>query len=143
MDWMILPLKRYADFSGRSCRQEFWMFVLFEVLVLIGGAILFGMMAGMSRGAASSSSGLETVGIWLLVLGILALFIPNLAVRVRRFHDQDKSGWMVLLGFIPYIGGFIMLAFMCMEGTRGPNQYGPDPRDPEGRQLDTLSSVFE
>lgn len=58
------------------------------------------------------------------------MFIPGLAVQVRRFHDQDKSGWFILLGFIPYIGGLILFVFMCLEGTRGPNRFGPDPKDP-------------
>lgn len=64
----------------------------------------------------------------LLIVFALAVFIPSLAVQVRRFHDQDKSGWFVLLGLIPFVGGLIVLVFMVMEGTRGPNQYGPDPK---------------
>jgi uncharacterized membrane protein YhaH (DUF805 family) len=68
----------------------------------------------------------------LIVLGVyfLVFFIPGLAVQVRRFHDQDKSGWFILLGFIPYVGSLILLVFMCLEGTRGPNRFGPDPKDP-------------
>jgi uncharacterized membrane protein YhaH (DUF805 family) len=61
---------------------------------------------------------------------LLAFLIPSIAVQVRRFHDQDKSGWFILLGLIPYIGGIILFVFMCIEGTRGPNRFGPDPKDP-------------
>jgi len=68
------------------------------------------------------------VGIVLLILLYLALFIPWLAVQVRRFHDQDMSGWFVLLQFIPYVGGLIMLVFMCIDGTPGPNRFGADPK---------------
>lgn len=77
---------------------------------------------------------LSTSGILLLivliVLGItlLAIVIPSLAVQVRRFHDLDKSGWFILLNFIPYIGSIIVLVFMCMDGTRGPNRFGDDPK---------------
>jgi len=59
---------------------------------------------------------------------MLGVLIPNLAVQVRRFHDQDKSGWFVLLGLIPYIGGLILLVFMLFEGTRGSNRFGEDPK---------------
>lgn len=59
---------------------------------------------------------------------VLASLIPAIAVQVRRFHDQDRSGWFVLLNFIPYIGGIVVLVFMCLEGTKGPNRYGPDPK---------------
>lgn len=58
----------------------------------------------------------------------LAAFIPAIACQVRRFHDQDKPGWYLLLGLIPFVGGIIVLVFMCLEGTRGPNQFGPDPK---------------
>ena len=70
----------------------------------------------------------------------IALFIPSLAVQIRRFHDQDKSGWFVLLAFIPYVGGLIVLVFMCIEGTPGPNRFGSDPKDP--RNLNGLTEVF-
>lgn len=135
MEWMLLPLKRYADFSGRSRRKEYWMFVLFTMVVITVLTVLTGLMfAGM---AVSDSTGepemgaLGFVALALPVLFVLGTFIPNLAVQVRRFHDQDKSGWMILLGVIPYIGAVILLVFMCLEGTRGANRYGPDPKNPD------------
>ena len=66
----------------------------------------------------------------ILALWVLGSIIPSIAVQVRRFHDQDRSGWMILLGFIPYVGSIIVFVFMCLSGTRGPNRYGPDPLDP-------------
>jgi uncharacterized membrane protein YhaH (DUF805 family) len=69
--------------------------------------------------------GEAATGIFILVL--LALIIPQSAVQVRRFHDQDKSGWFALLNLIPYLGALIVLVFMMIEGTTGENQYGPDP----------------
>jgi uncharacterized membrane protein YhaH (DUF805 family) len=127
MEWMIMPLKRYADFSGRSCRQEYWMFILLTVLVYAVGVIFLIAVMGSStdKGAMGTIGG---VGIILLVLLFLGLFIPTLAVQVRRFHDQDMSGWMVLLQFIPYVGGLIIFVFMCLDGTAGPNRFGPDPK---------------
>lgn len=128
MEWMLLPYRRYAEFSGRSSRKEYWMFVLFTLLVTVALAILAGLGAGLAGG--SGFSPLSVIAFSALAIFWLATLIPSLAVQVRRFHDQDKSGWFVLLGFIPYIGGFIVIVFMCIEGTRGPNRHGPDPLDP-------------
>ena len=131
MDWMFMPYRRYADFSGRSRRKEYWMFVLFtlivySVILLVGGGFSSLEEPG---GLFSGFSGI------LLLVFILISFIPALAVQVRRFHDQDKSGWLVLLSFIPFIGGLIVLYFMVMDGTPGPNKYGPDPKGRDGTDL--------
>ena len=70
----------------------------------------------------------------LLVVGIvggLALVVPAVALHARRFHDQDKTAWLILLTFIPGIGPILLLVFMAIAGTRGPNRYGPDPRGGE------------
>lgn len=128
MEWMIMPLKRYADFQGRSRRKEYWMFVLFQVLVMVPLALV-AVLFGSS--AEDGGDPFGAIGLLLLGLVYLAVFlIPGISVQVRRFHDQDKTGWLVLLGFIPYIGGLILLVFMCLDGTRGPNRFGPDPKDP-------------
>ena len=136
MEWMILPYKRYADFSGRSQRKEYWMFQLLIVLsVLVGGLIFFGLFA--SAEAAGGDTGLSVVGIIAAVvmgIAVLGSIIPSIAVTVRRFHDQDKSGWFYLMSFIPYVGGWIVFVFMCIDGTHGENQYGPDPK---GTGIDT------
>jgi uncharacterized membrane protein YhaH (DUF805 family) len=126
MDYMLMPLMRYADFSGRSQRMEYWMFTLFYLIMialLVGLAIFFGSPAGEERTLAENY--------FLVVTGLFVVgtIIPSIAVTVRRFHDQDKSGWFYLFSFIPYIGGLIMLFFMCVDGTPGPNRYGPDPKD--------------
>lgn len=128
MEWMIMPLKRYADFQGRSRRKEYWMFVLFQILLMVPLILLAIMLGGVPEDDADPFGSLAV----LLIVGVyfLVFLIPGLAVQVRRFHDQDKSGWFILLGFIPYVGGLILLVFMCLEGTRGPNRFGPDPKDP-------------
>ena len=127
MEWMIMPLKRYADFSGRSRRKEYWMFILLQVIVLLPLLFILGAMGALDDGDGAAS-GPALIMLLVVSLFFLAIFIPNLAVQVRRFHDQDKSGWFVLLGFIPYIGGLIVLVFMCLDGTRGENRFGPDPK---------------
>ncbi|HEV2748516.1 MAG TPA: DUF805 domain-containing protein [Allosphingosinicella sp.] len=136
MQWMLMPLKRYADFSGRSRRKEYWMFALFLAIVyavLIAAMMAFGVLEdGGADGGLGLFSGTALV---LLVVFALAIFIPSLAVTVRRFHDQDRSGWFVLLNFVPYIGGLIVLVFMCLEGTKGPNRFGPDPKDPDHSEV--------
>lgn len=140
MEWMLMPLKRYADFSGRSRRKEYWMFALGIFLAMVLAAMLFFLVAGpaASTGDGSAMGGMTMLLIAIFGLAYLAILIPAIAVQVRRFHDQDKSGWFVLLNFIPYVGGIIVLVFMCLEGTRGPNRFGPDPKNPEAN----LESVF-
>lgn len=126
MEWMLLPLKRYADFSGRSRRKEFWMFALgvfiAEIVVSLVERVLG--LSGMIGGVYGP----------LMLILVLGLLVPNLALGVRRLHDQDKSGWFLLLAFIPLIGGIILLVFFCLEGTKGPNRFGPDPLDPAGAE---------
>lgn len=121
LDWMLMPLRRYADFSGRSRRKEYWMFLL--------GVVIAAIVLGIVEGVVGLSGMVGPYGPLTLIF-LLGIIVPSIAVQIRRFHDQDKSGWFVLLSFIPFVGGLIVLVFMCLEGTRGPNQYGPDPKDP-------------
>ena len=132
MEWMLMPLRRYADFQGRSRRKEYWMFLL-AVIILYTVFMVPLMLGGFSTAMAGQQSTpglLYFVGFGVMGILGLALLVPSIAVQVRRFHDQDRSGWMVLIGLIPYVGGIIVLVFMCLEGTRGPNRFGPDPKDP-------------
>ncbi len=141
MYWMTLSLRRYADFSGRSRRLEYWMFTLGYVLAAIVIAGVAGMFGAFSYDSdLSPADGLPALLLLLLGLLGLALIVPSIAVQVRRFHDQNRTGWLVLLSFIPYIGGLIVLVFMCLPGTPGPNRYGPDPKDPHaGNDVDVFS----
>jgi uncharacterized membrane protein YhaH (DUF805 family) len=164
MNYMFMPLKRFADFSGRSRRLEFWLWTLFtmivtSVLVAIIVVAVVGSMADLANRAASgefanyvSDGGTNFVELngqkyaippevmaqaiigsfgipaILLALWSLAILIPNLAVIVRRLHDQDKSGWWFFIGFVPFIGGIWLLILYLIDGTPGPNRYGPDPK---------------
>lgn len=123
MEYMIMPLKRFADFQGRSRRKEYWMFQLGIILMYVAFMVFAGAFGAILGETASS------IVLLPLFLIVLAIIVPSLAVTVRRLHDQDKSGWWILINFIP-LGGIVLLVFMCLEGTSGTNQYGPDPKDP-------------
>lgn len=144
MEWMLMPLRRYAEFSGRSRRKEYWMFSLFIVLVMaVFGAVMFAgglpaMMEAQETGVQPEAPGvLFWLGAGLLGLFALAIIIPGIAVAVRRFHDRNMSGWwylgFIVLGMIPVVGfiaSIASLVIMCLPGTPGPNRFGPDPKDP-------------
>ncbi len=135
MEWMILPLKRYFQISGRAPRREYWLFWVFTIIVAIIAGILdtlfgFGSVTSFNTGAFYAASW-HTDGPLNTIAG-LALLIPSVTVAVRRLHDSERSGWWLLLIFIPFFGWVALLIFMVMDGTRGANRYGPDPRDPSG-----------
>ena len=119
MNWFIQALKKYAVFSGRARRKEYWFFVLFYIII----AIVLVMIDSMA-GTISATTGMG------LLSGIfaLAMFIPGLAVGIRRLHDINKSGWWILIGLIPFIGPLILIIFALMAGTAGDNEYGADPK---------------
>ena len=143
MEYMFMPLKRIFDFSGRSRRKEFWMWILLYIIVWVVAMVLdvqLGLGGSSSTssefgdgsvGASASFSG----GILSLVWALIAL-IPSLSVTVRRLHDVDKSGWFILLGLIPLVG-FYLLYLYCQPGTAGPNRFGPDPKGGADAQVFT------
>jgi uncharacterized membrane protein YhaH (DUF805 family) len=131
MDQLLLPLRRYADFSGRSRRREFWSWFLFVWIVLI--ALIFvdsalGLGGSTSGYAEGGSIGFNATGGVLTLLFALGVLVPNLAVTVRRLHDVGKSGWMILIGLIPLAGWLYLLFLYVQPGTAGPNAYGHDPK---------------
>ena len=110
--------KHYADFSGRARRKEFWVFTLFSVAT--------GFMAQVIDGILGTTSG-QALGV-LGILVPLALFLPGLAVTIRRLHDVGKSGWFYLIFLIPLVGSIWLLVLFCTDGQRGFNAYGPNPK---------------
>lgn len=110
---------RYADFSGRATRAEFWYFYLFSSILTICALVLD---AAMSFYAGHR----EMISPIYLIITII-LFLPSLAVAVRRFHDIDKSGWWYLFNLIPFIGWAFFIMWMCTPGTAGRNDYGENP----------------
>jgi uncharacterized membrane protein YhaH (DUF805 family) len=111
---------KYATFSGRASRSEYWWWAL--VSGIVSGVTNLLMLAGRSSGGKLGAVyfvGLALAGIWLL-----ATFIPSLALLVRRLHDSNRSGWMVLLSFVPFIGGLVLLVFTLQDSK------------PEGQRFD-------
>jgi uncharacterized membrane protein YhaH (DUF805 family) len=119
MTWFLMPLQKFATFSGRSRRKEYWMFFLFTAVVSIVLAVV-----DMGIGTYHEASG---VGL-LSALFTLAVLIPWIAVTARRFHDIGKSGWLQLLFIIPLVGLILWIVWMARAGDQGPNSYGPDPK---------------
>jgi len=119
MNWYLEVLKKYTEFNGRARRKEYWMFVLFNILIMIVLLIIDKVI-----GTYSMKSG---VGL-LQVIYSLAVLIPGLAVTVRRLHDSGKSGWWILIGLVPFVGGIVLLIFMVLESQAGDNEYGAYPK---------------
>ena len=113
MNWYLAALKKYATFEGRARRKEFWFFALFNFLAIVLLALIDGVLGTFS----------EEAGIGLLSgIYVLAIFIPSIAVTVRRLHDTDRSGWWILLSFLPLIGGLVLLVFEVLDSTPGCEQ---------------------
>ena len=126
MSWYLEALKKYAQFYGRARRKEYWYFALFNVLVTLGLMVLTGVAAMLI--GHSDPSVVMTAFTIPLFLYMLAMFIPSLAVTVRRLHDTGRSGWWYFIAFVPFVGGIILFIFTLLEGDPGPNMYGPNPR---------------
>ncbi len=113
MEWYIEVLKKYAVFSGRARRKEYWMFFLFNVIITF--------VLGIVEWILGSSGIIGT-------LYSLAILVPSIAVSVRRLHDTERSGWWLLIGLIPLIGTIVLFIFMIQEGKYGENAYGSNPK---------------
>jgi uncharacterized membrane protein YhaH (DUF805 family) len=123
MQWYTdVLLKKYAQFSGRARRKEFWMFVLISTIISI---ILSFIDRLIGTGYSNGSGGL------LQSIYSLAVLLPTIAVGVRRMHDTGRSGWWVLINLIPCIGWIWYIVLAAQEGVAGDNQYGPDPKAAE------------
>ncbi|MBA7614686.1 MAG: DUF805 domain-containing protein [Calditrichaeota bacterium] len=113
MNWYLEVLKKYAVFSGRSQRKEYWMFYLFNIIIAFGLGFIDGLVGGP--------------GVLASIYG-LAVLIPGIAVSVRRLHDTNRSGWLLLIALIPLIGVIVLLVFMVQDSQPDENQYGPNPK---------------
>jgi uncharacterized membrane protein YhaH (DUF805 family) len=110
----------YVNFSSRAIRSEYWFWVLFAV---IGEAV----GSGLDYTIFATSTGL------FYSVFALAVFLPSLAVAIRRLHDLDRSGWWILISLIPIVGGIVLIVWFCSPGTPGPNRFGPDPLNGDGQ----------
>ena len=120
MKYFLYCLQHYADFTGRARRSEYWYFVLFNFIV----SILIGLSLGGIAGRLNVPALVYLVHLWSL-----AVFIPSLAVSVRRLHDIGRSGWWLLLSLIPLVGAIILIIWHCTDSQPGANQYGPNPKE--------------
>ena len=119
MNWFLIALKKYADFSGRASRSEYWYFVLFYLLIGIGLGIVDGLI-----GTLHAQTG---VGLLSGLFG-LAMIVPSISVNVRRLHDIDRSGWWLLLIFAVIVGWIVLLVFGMMDSQPGVNRFGANPK---------------
>lgn len=122
MNWYLNCFKKnYANFNGRARRTEYWMFTLFNIIAVIVILVLAGILGSISET-------LGTIMGLVYIIYVFAALIPGLAVSVRRLHDTGKSGWFILVAFIPLVGGIILLVLMCLDSMPMDNQYGPNPK---------------
>ena len=113
MNWYLEVLKKYAVFSGRARRKEYWMFFLFNIIIIF----VLGYVDGL----------FGRYGI-VNTLYSLAILIPGIAVSIRRLHDTNRSGWWLLIGFVPIIGAIVLIVYMVQDSTPSENQYGANPK---------------
>lgn len=129
MNYYLEAFRRYADFSGRARRSEYWYFVLFNFIatfvIAFGAGVIAGMLSNDVRGAVAIAD-----------LYVLAALLPGLAVSVRRLHDTGRSGWWLLLCLVPLVN-LILLFFYIEDSQPGTNEYGPNPKE-----VESLRSAF-
>lgn len=115
MNWYLEVVKKYAVFDGRARRTEYWMFTLFNVLIMLGLTIL---EVGLFDGPGVLAN-----------LYTLAVLLPSIGVAIRRLHDTGRSGWWLLIVLVPLVGWIVFLVFAVLEGDPGSNAYGPNPKE--------------
>ncbi len=119
MKWYLAVVKKYAVFSGRARRKEYWMFCLFNFLFIVGAILLDNLLGTAIKG----------IGYGLIYgLYVLAMLLPSFGVGIRRMHDVGKSGWFFLIGLIPIVGSIWILILLCSDGNAAENKYGLNPK---------------
>jgi uncharacterized membrane protein YhaH (DUF805 family) len=119
MNWYLDAWKNYFTFSGRSRRTAYWMFVLFNIIAIILANIIDNVLGLAGPGGYGPISAIYG----------LAVFIPGLALAIRRLHDAGRTGWWMLIGFVPVIGLIVLIIFFVTDSQPGSNQYGPNPKE--------------
>lgn len=123
MNWYLKVINNYAGFTGRARRSEFWMFLLFNLIFAVVAMVLDNIL-----GTTIDVMGIPLPYGYIYFLYAIAIFIPGLAVAVRRLHDVGKSGWMYFIVLIPLIGAIWLLVLFASDSNPGDNQYGPNPK---------------
>lgn len=124
MNWYLKVLRNYAVFNGRSRRKEYWMFLLFQ--------LIFAAIAGIIDNILGTTFKIGEQNLpygYLYLIYSLAVFLPGLAVSVRRLHDVGKSGWFLLIALIPIIGAIWLLVLFITDSNPGENEYGSNPKE--------------
>ncbi|ABD56824.1 DUF805 domain-containing protein [Jannaschia sp. CCS1] len=126
MDFMTAVkhvLNNYANFSGRARRSEYWWWTLATIIFQVAAQVVVGAVAATGSGLLTAIIGIP------VLLAYLAIIIPSIAVAIRRMHDVGRSGWWLLIGFVPVVGFFVLLYWFVQRGTVGSNAWGADPYD--------------
>ncbi|MGA8261641.1 MAG: DUF805 domain-containing protein [Arenicellales bacterium] len=119
MNWYLEVLKKYAVFQGRARRKEYWFFVLFNIIITIVLVAVDGAIGTTHvQGGMGVLSGIYT----------LAVLIPAIGVAVRRLHDTNRTGWWLLIAFVPLVGAIVLIIFLVLDSNPGDNQYGANPK---------------
>lgn len=132
MKWFLYAIKKYAVFSGRAQRKEYWYFTLFYYF--------FGLLLSLLTLIPNPNIG-NIFGI-IAIIYSLALFIPVLAVTVRRLHDIDRSGFSLFFAFIPLVGIILLLIFLTKDGTLDVNKYGINPKTIITEKIDKKKKLW-
>lgn len=111
MEYFTNALKKYADFSGRATRQEYWMYILFYIVFYIVLAMVGGVL-GLSI---------------LTTVFSLGLLVPTISLAARRLHDTGRTGWWQLLSLVPIVGSIVLIVFLVQD-SHDDNSYGPNPK---------------
>ena len=119
MKYFISGLKKYAVFSGRDTRTEYWMYVLFNFIFAIVAMILDNVL--------HLTLGELPYGVFYFLYALVTL-VPSTAIAARRLHDVSKSGWFMLIALIPLVGAIWLLVLLCTDSDNGANEYGPNPK---------------
>jgi uncharacterized membrane protein YhaH (DUF805 family) len=118
VSWYLEVLKKYATFGGRARRKEYWMFLLVNLVI----TIVLGMVESQLGLVGALGFGM------LSLVYSVVLLLPSIAVGVRRLHDTGRSGWWLLIAFVPLVGAIALIVFAAQEGEQGHNEYGPNPK---------------
>ena len=120
MNWYIKVLKQYVVFSGRSQRKEYWYFFLFNIL-----ALFLLVFIDDAVGTLNPETGQGLIS----TIYMLAVILPYFGVGIRRLHDTNRTGWWLLLGFVPIIGPIVLIVFFCLDSNQEENKYGKNPKE--------------
>jgi uncharacterized membrane protein YhaH (DUF805 family) len=133
MNYYLNVLKNYAVFTGRARRSEYWFFVLFNLII----AFVLGVVDGLLNLSIGKNTGV------LGTIYSLAVFIPSIAVMVRRLHDTNRSGWWIFVGLIPIVGAIVLIIFAVQDSTPGENKYGQNPKSVSATTSSGSATVSE